>query len=367
MDNLTHTFVGGALAASGLGRRSPLATATLLIGANLPDLDALSYFRSPDLALSFRRGWTHGVLALVVLPPLLTAAMMLWDRVARGRGAPPVRPGELLLLAYLAVASHPLLDWLNTYGIRLLMPFDGRWLYGDTLFIIDPWLWLLLGGALFLGGSGSRRALVLWGGLGLLTTLIVIAGAPSAGARLLWLAGILLLAVLRLRWRPSARCAGRLAAAALALTVLYVGALMGGTALAEPEIRSALSAAGVAPLEDLMVGPVAAAPLRRDVVAVTAGGYRFGTYDWLSRPRFRLDERGLPRPGPEPVVEAALAAPSICGMAGWLRYPFVEVDELDDGWEIYVFDARYSRGRRRGFGVGRVRLGRDLAPVAGGD
>ena len=44
--------------------------------------------------------------------------------------------------------THPVLDWLNNYGIRLLMPFSPRWFYGDAVFIIDPWLWLALGGAL---------------------------------------------------------------------------------------------------------------------------------------------------------------------------------------------------------------------------
>ncbi len=43
MDNLTHSLVGLALAESGLRRRTALATATLVIGANVPDIDALIY------------------------------------------------------------------------------------------------------------------------------------------------------------------------------------------------------------------------------------------------------------------------------------------------------------------------------------
>ena len=70
-----------------------------------------------------------------------------------------------LLLSYLGVLTHVALDWLNTYGVRLLMPFDRRWFYGDTLFIIDPWLWLALGGGVWLARRGggpapARRALV---------------------------------------------------------------------------------------------------------------------------------------------------------------------------------------------------------------
>ncbi|MEM1183312.1 MAG: metal-dependent hydrolase, partial [Acidobacteriota bacterium] len=150
MDPLTHTFFGGALAESGLKRRSALATATLMIGANLPDVDVVAYAWGSDAALGFRRGWTHGVLAMAVLPLVLTGLMVGVDRWRRRRdpGAPGVGadPKQLLVLSALAVWSHPPLDWLNTYGVRVLMPFRGDWFYGDALFIIDPWVWLMLGG-----------------------------------------------------------------------------------------------------------------------------------------------------------------------------------------------------------------------------
>ena len=37
------------------------------------------------------------------------------------------------------------MDVLNSYGVRLLMPFSGRWFYGDALYIVDPWLYLAAG------------------------------------------------------------------------------------------------------------------------------------------------------------------------------------------------------------------------------
>ena len=73
MDPLTHTLVGANLASTRLGEKTRLATAALVIGANIPDVDAILYFTNQqDLALGFRRGWTHGVLALFVLPFVLT-------------------------------------------------------------------------------------------------------------------------------------------------------------------------------------------------------------------------------------------------------------------------------------------------------
>jgi inner membrane protein len=48
--------------------------------------------------------------------------------------------------AYMAclagVLSHLLLDWTNTYGIRMLLPFSNRWLHLDSTDVVDPWIWL---------------------------------------------------------------------------------------------------------------------------------------------------------------------------------------------------------------------------------
>ncbi|MDQ3699047.1 MAG: metal-dependent hydrolase, partial [Gemmatimonadota bacterium] len=159
MDNICHTLAGAALAESGLKRRTALGTATLIIGANFPDIDAIAIPLGHSLA--WRRGVTHGVLALVVLPLALTALVLAWDRLVRRRarsGAKEaVRPRQILFLAMLAVLTHPVLDWMNTYGMRWLMPFDGRWFYGDALFIIDPWLWIALGAGVVAARARQRR------------------------------------------------------------------------------------------------------------------------------------------------------------------------------------------------------------------
>ena len=171
VDPVRHTLVGAGSARSGLARRTALGTATLLIGANLPDLDVLAYLDGPAADLSFRRGWTHGIPALIVLPLLLTGAILAFDGAGRRlgrRGLPSgVVPREVLILAAISVLTHHILDTLNTYGVRWLMPFRGDWFYGDTLFIVDPWLWLILGLGVALsawrtargpgGAEGGRR------------------------------------------------------------------------------------------------------------------------------------------------------------------------------------------------------------------
>src|SRR5919112_2788200 len=149
IDPLCHTLVGAALARSGLAKRTALGATALVVGANLPDIDALAYFAAPAADLEWRRGWTHGVLALALLPLILTLALLLvhwasgWRR--RWSSSASVSSGQLLLLSGIAVLSHPILDTLNTYGVRWLMPFSDEWFYGDALFIIDPWVWFVLG------------------------------------------------------------------------------------------------------------------------------------------------------------------------------------------------------------------------------
>jgi inner membrane protein len=153
LDNLTHSLVGAVLGRMGLKRLTPRAMPALIISANLPDID--SWIARP-LGLSprtFHRGFTHGLGGLVVMPLVAAAIILLWDRLRPGReGA--VKPLGLLLACFIGVLSHPLLDLMNTYGVRLLEPFSHRWYYGDTLFIVDPWIWI----ALILGLEFSWRA-----------------------------------------------------------------------------------------------------------------------------------------------------------------------------------------------------------------
>src|SRR5204863_1442164 len=97
MDNVCHTLVGAAFGESGLKRRTAFGNATLMISANIPDIDVFVFAtRTPSVA--FRRGWTHGVLAQALLPIALTGVMWLIARRWRPLAGPPVRIGWLLAL-----------------------------------------------------------------------------------------------------------------------------------------------------------------------------------------------------------------------------------------------------------------------------
>jgi inner membrane protein len=300
MDNICHTLAGAALGEAGLKRRSGLAMATLMIGANLPDIDAVTVITGGSLAL--RRGMTHGVLAIVVLPLLLVALMMAWDRGVRRRGgsvpAEPVRPGQLVILAYLGVLSHPFLDWLNTYGIRLLMPFDDRWFYGDSLFIIDPWMWAVLG----IGVWAARKAS---------------------------------------RARP--------ARVALGLTAFYLVGMIGSAMAGRSMVERTLAQHGISGDAAVMVGPVPVNPFRRQVVVRVGDGYRFGTLTWRPLPDLTLDAEVLPGNAGHPLARLAADSPAGRDFLVWSRFPFFVVEEGPGGARVRIDDARYTRGAASSF------------------
>jgi len=163
MDNLTHSLVGALLGQAGLKGKTGLAMPALIIGANLPDIDAACFFWLEGAEhLGFRRGITHGPPALVLLPLILAGLLYGFDRWQAKRGKRP--EGRLLvsfkwlfLLSFIGCLTHPALDWLNVYGIRLLEPFSSEWFYGDTLFIIDVWLWALMGFATWFSLRREKR------------------------------------------------------------------------------------------------------------------------------------------------------------------------------------------------------------------
>ena len=67
----------------------------------------------------------------------------------------PFRAGPLFVVAFLAVLTHPFLDWLTTYAIAIFAPLSWRWYSGNAIFIVDWVYWLLM-----IAGIGwSARAL----------------------------------------------------------------------------------------------------------------------------------------------------------------------------------------------------------------
>jgi inner membrane protein len=299
----------------------------------------------------------------VIGPLLLTASLWAWDRWRRtGHVAheAPLVVGRLFLASAVGVASHPFLDWLNTYGIRLLMPFDGRWFYGDAAFIVDPWLWLLLGGTVMLARRGRGPCARVWAVLGILTSIPVLwsGGVPGA-AKATWVVGLSGLVLLRLLPRRADPRA--VARAGVALAAFYVAALLLATTTASSWVMRELGRRGSADVEEVMVGPLPANPFVWKVVVRTEGEYRQGRLRWPVGPRLDLRERPT-RIGSGALIQAARTAPCIAGTLGWMRFPFAEIENVPGGHTVHFVDLRYAGAGARGFGTAAVDLGSDLVP-----
>jgi len=292
MDNLCHTLVGLAMGEAGLKHKTRYGNAALMIAANIPDVDVL-VFLTKTPSVEFRRGWTHGILAQLLLPIVTTAAIVAFDRV-RGRRdshtGPGLRVPWLLALCYLGVYSHVGLDFLNNYGVRLLAPVDWHWFYGDALFIADLWLWLALAAGIWLsrrrGTQTPARGALLFAGCYAIAMLVSAQVARGVVADL---------------WRTSR-----------------------GT---EPRA--------------LMVGPLPLTPFTRAVIVDAGDHYETGTFSWWSA-SVAFSPARIPKNDRDPAVSVARQTRLIAAYLVWARFPYWRVMPAADGVAVGVADMRFG-------------------------
>lgn len=284
-----------------------MGTAALIVGANLPDIDAVTYFSNPMTDLAWRRGWTHGVLAVVLLPLLLSGALVLLHRMRDNRPVSNLQFRWLLAISFIAVLSHPILDTLNTYGVRWLMPFSGRWFYGDALFIVDPWVWLMLAAGVF--WSWRRR-------------------------------------------RTGARQPSRPAQWALTAFAVYASAMWVAGLSARNTVSTGVEASSGRQVLRAMAGPVPITLLARSYVAEQETVYRVGTVH-LFRPSAQTGPmytypRGRPT---HPAFAVAESTRTVRQFLGWARFPTFSVQQVGEReYLVHVVDLRYARAPGHRFG-----------------
>ena len=252
----------------------------MMIGANFPDIDIIA---APfGRATEFRRGWTHGVLALVVLPFVLTGLMLLWNRYRRGSRT-DVLPKQVLLLSTIAIWTHPTLDWMNSYGLRWLMPFDGTWFYGDSLFIVDPYLLGILGLGVFLSRRNDMPARV-----------------------------------------------------AVGVATAYILTMLGLQNFSETRVRNDLAETGHG-RQKLVVTASPANPFKWRVYGDDGRAYWRGTFD-VPGSRLSMNPMPLNKGADNPVVISAMQSPDARAFLDWARLPFYRVE----GGAVRMTDARYG-------------------------
>jgi len=365
MDNLTHSLVGLAASKAGLERLSPHTTALCIVAANAPDSDIVALlFGGRWSFLQHHRGISHSILGTAMLALVVPFLFFVVDYLLakiRSR-APGINLRGLLLASIVVSATHPFLDWTNNYGIRLLLPWSPKWFYGDLVFIVDPFIWVITGGAAFLLTSKTRRQTVLWTLLALVVTTIVMLGTRSritssslVSLRVSWIVAMLLLLIL-FRLRLADRWRGKLAIAAFIVLILYLGGL---SVLHRKAVNDAEHRASEIALQNnesvvgLAAMPKLADPFRWQCVLTTdRAGYRFeissliGNQATSSVTRFEM---------PDALSSTAIAEatqdPRAQVFLGFARFPMTRVVDVDCATQTLVqfADLRYTEpGQRSG-------------------
>jgi inner membrane protein len=339
LEPVTHFLTGACLGRAGLNRKTALATLTLTLAAEAPDLDVLGRFRGPAFGFAHHRGFTHSFLGIVLMAAIVVGFVYLvWlvrGRTSNNPNLPP-RWGLLFLYACLAGLSHILLDFTNNYGVRPFWPFSEKWYSWDIVFIFEP----VMFGFLLLG-------LIVPSFFGLIDKEI---GARQRGPR------------------------GRLAAivALIAVALLW--------AMRDFEHRRAVSALASRSYEG-------ADPLRASAFPTMITPFRW--YGVVETPAFfalapvnslgpEVDPEGrmriLYKPEETPVTLAAKRSYLGRVYLDWAQYPIAEtetIDGPDPGYIIHFQDLRFvqlpsllnrSDNARRPLGAG-VKLDRNLRVI----
>ena len=348
MENLAHTLLGLSIAKAGLERASPLATTALVVSSNLPDIDVLSRLGYGTVGyLEYHRGFTHGFVGLALLAAALTLLLMFLDRRFRLRSDPfrrPLRPVRIFLIAYLGGLGHTFMDFTNNYGVRPFLPFSNRWFYGDLVFVVDPWIWLILGaGVVWLTTTDAARNLI-WLVIGTLAALAVgfalrhpydsqMLAVPTM-SRAIWFVGLAIIVVgCVFRWR---RAGEKLATYSLLLLGVYYCGMWMAHQSAMKEARSSLKAPGVT---SMAVWPTPANPVLWQAAAQTGTAAYVRNVNLADR---QEQWRELPALDPK-LADALRQSDDLRAFLDFMRYGTANVEERADGITVVLLhELRFS-------------------------
>jgi inner membrane protein len=321
---------------AGLNRKTALATLTLTLAAEAPDLDVFSRVRGAAFGFAHHRGFTHSFVGVPLDAVVVVGFVyLIWRLRRRSHVNSKLQPrwGLLFLYACLAGLSHILLDFTNNYGVRPFWPFSEKWYSWDIVFIAEPVMWAML---------------ILGLGIPALFSLVdKEIGARQRGPR------------------------GRLAAV---FALLGVALLWGVRDYEHRRAVNALEARtydGVDPTR-VSAYPHWIDPFHWDGVVETPGFFALAPVDSLAPevdPEGRLEI--LYKPEETPITSAAKNSYMGRVFLDWARYPITETEKLGEngGYIVHFQDLRFVRtpnalsgGRRDVLGAA-VELDKDLRVV----
>jgi inner membrane protein len=230
MDSLTQIVLGASVAEVSVGKK--IGNRSILwggIAGTIPDLDVISnLWMDPLDALSFHRGISHSFLFAILAPPLLGLlihfiynskyhkyiAFACWSLLFTGLAIPILLSGanlimklasivlvgaavasfyrryfkkerklpkaslkDWILLFFVAIVTHPILDTFTTYGTQLFQPFSNYRVSFCNISVADPLYTIPLITALVLMAKHAKekniRRKLVWIGLALSSLYMV--------------------------------------------------------------------------------------------------------------------------------------------------------------------------------------------------
>ena len=140
MDSLTQIVLGAACAEVALGKK--IGNKALLFGAiggTIPDLDVLlgSLFYSNEIdQMAFHRGFMHSLLFAVLAAFLI--GFLVHKLYNTGRRTNTTTVKDWILLFFLSIFTHPILDSFTPYGTQLFLPFSDTRVAFNNISVVDP-------------------------------------------------------------------------------------------------------------------------------------------------------------------------------------------------------------------------------------
>ena len=363
MENLAHTLTGLALARAGLEDKIPYGALPLVVAANLPDADVIAGYFGPLHYLHYHRGITHSLAGTLVLGLLVGGLAWLlrgWSRV------PDARLSSSLAAALLAAASHPLLDLTNSYGLWPYLPFSDSTVYGDLVFIVDPYIWVILGTGVYLSSGKGRTVRILWMA-GTVVAITILALFSRVEPRALWAALAIVFAagsVLSLRGRRFGSLAS--ACSLFGLMIYWSFLLVSHQSAWAKVAEQVREATPLSPLQPVAVLPRPVDPLNWSAFYSDGEFLHSGVAASFSNGRTAFTRVPTNRSRPE--VQAALETCPGKVLSLFGRFEYYQVDQNEKGVGVTFKDARFSLpgdGGRDGFGAYRIQLDESfrLAPT----
>ncbi|MBI3015451.1 MAG: metal-dependent hydrolase [Candidatus Tectomicrobia bacterium] len=288
MDNLSHTLVGAAIANSGPRQKfGKAATWTLLVTANLPDIDAVLRFWGRDFYILYHRSFTHSVVGLFTIPLLVAGVIrILW---------PGKRFWTFYWISFLGILSHQIFDLITSWETLIFHPLNQHRFSLGWVFILDFFFWGILGLPL----------------------------------------------LIRIFWKIDLRKWSRVSLAVLAL---YIG-FAGGNWWKARDLGRDLAAGLGSGAALIGVYPQPLSPLNWGAIVKADGQLHqvfFHTYDSLATLHQRPN-RTFVQNLDNPDVKAALATPPGRAYLKWAQAPAALVEQNGEGPVVILYDVRFLR------------------------